>query len=726
MKKKLLALAMALCLLLSIVPMAAQAETYTVYVVSNTMKVYSKISTSSSVLGTMSYGESLTCLATNSGWAAVKNSKGAIGYCKVSSLSNVNPNNLSQRAYINGDSVPVYRRPETSSAVMMKLKRNSSYTAVAVTKDGAWARLKNGNYYGYVQTKSLSTSPIGDSTGNSNLNATVYISANTLKAYDRPSTSGKSLGTMSYGESMTLLATSNGWARIRNAANAVGYCKLSGLTTTNPNTLNRTVYVKTAGTKVYKKPSTSSGVLQTLGVNEAYTAVAMTADGAWLRLKNGSSYGYAQTKYFSEAPEPEASETTVYIYDTTLTIYSLAGGGSKLGTMSFGESLTLLDVDDGWARVRNPAGSVGYCMYGGLTTTNPNTNHLPFYAAKDGAKLYEKATMDAKVLQTLSINASLMAVALSEDGAWARIILSDGSYAYARRDELSEERVAVDNDPIADMTPRTVYVTATLLSCYASNSTDSQLLGVMSFGESMTCTGSGTGWLRVVNDAGTVGYCKEDGVSLTNPNTSGTALYAQSAGVKVYKKASTSSDVLMTLSLNAQVTGVALSADKTWVRLYNGSAYGYVESRYLATSPLEDASGDSRIDRIVTLAKSLLGIPYKYAAQSPSDGFDCSGFTYYVYKNAAGITLKRTAYTQGYNDSYTKITSRSSLKVGDLVFFNTVSDDDDLCDHVGIYLGGNQFIHASSAKGEVTISSLGSSSSDYYYRTYSWGRRIIS
>ena len=215
-------------------------------------------------------------------------------------------------------------------------------------------------------------------------------------------------------------------------------------------------------------------------------------------------------------------------------------------------------------------------------------------------------------------------------------------------------------------------------------------------------------------------------MSLTNPNTSGTALYAQSAGVKVYKKASTSSDVLMTLSLNAQVTGVALSADKTWVRLYNGSAYGYVESRYLATSPLEDASGDSRIDRIVTLAKSLLGIPYKYAAQSPSDGFDCSGFTYYVYKNAAGITLKRTAYTQGYNDSYTKITSRSSLKVGDLVFFNTVSDDDDLCDHVGIYLGGNQFIHASSAKGEVTISSLGSSSSDYYYRTYSWGRRIIS
>ena len=726
MKKKLLALLLSLCLLLTLLPAAAQAATYTVYVVSNTLKVYSRISTASSVLGTMAYGESMTCLATNSGWAAVKNSKGAIGYCKISSLSNVNPNTLNQKAYINADGVPVYRRPETSSAVMMKLKRNASYTAVAMTKDGNWVRLKNGNYYGYVQTKYLSKSSVSNS-DDASLNTTVYISANTLKAYDRPSTSGKSLGTMSYGESMTLLATSDGWARIRNAANAVGYCKLSGLTTANPNVLNQTVYVSVAGAKVYKKPSTSSGVLQSLKRNAKYTAVAMTSDGAWLRLKNGGSYGYAQTKYFSETAGTEETERTVYVSDTTLDVYALPdGAGAKLGAMSFGESLTLLNVDDGWAKVRNAAGSVGYCAYGGLTATDPNSLHLPLYAAVDGAALYERPTPNAKALQTLTVNASVMAVALSEDGAWARIIRSDGSFAYARTDELSGDRVAVDNDPIADLTPRTVYVTATLLNCYASSSTDSALLGILSFGESMTCTGSGTGWLRVVNEAGKTGYCKEDGVSLTNPNSSGTTLYVQSANVRVYSKASTDSEAIMTLSLNAKVTGVALSEDKSWVRLYNGSDYGYVEAKYLATSPMEDGTGDDRIDKVISLAMSLQGIPYKYAAQSPSDGFDCSGFTYYVFKNAAGISLKRTAYTQGYNDSYPKISERSSLKVGDLVFFNTVSYDDDLCDHVGIYLGGNQFIHASSAKGEVTVSSLGSSSSDYYYRTFSWGRRILS
>ena len=73
------------------------------------------------------------------------------------------------------------------------------------------------------------------------------------------------------------------------------------------------------------------------------------------------------------------------------------------------------------------------------------------------------------------------------------------------------------------------------------------------------------------------------------------------------------------------------------------------------------------------------------------------------------------------------ITDRKDLKVGDLVFFNTVDDGaSDLCDHVGIYIGDNEFIHASSAAGKVTISSLGTSSSSYYYRTFSWGRRIIN
>ena len=865
MKRRLFAFALTLCLTLGILAAAggAQAETYDVYVVSNTLKVYAKVSTASRVLGTLSYGEKMTCLATNSGWAAVRNDSGAIGYCKTGGLSTRNPNDLNVKAYITASNVPVYRKPDTSSGVMMRVKKNSSYTAVAVTQDGDWVRLKNGKYYGYVQAKYVSRSAADD--GESALNTSVYISVNTVQGYDRPSTSGKVMGTLCYGEKYTLISVSGDWAYIQNAAGRRGYCQTSALTTKDPNAYSQMVYAAQDGAKVYKKPLTSSGVMKTLERGEGYLGVARTPDGEWLRLKNGGSYGYVQAKYFSitkpDAPlntsvyisvntvqgydrpstsgkvmgtlcygekytlisvsgdwayiqnaagrrgycqtsalttkdpnaysqmvyaaqdgakvykkpltssgvmktlergegylgvartpdgewlrlknggsygyvqakyfsttKPDASEpeSVIYVGATTLKVYKRPDSGSgALGTVCFGESMTLLSVDDGWACVRNAAGAVGYCSYGGLTRTNPNSFRQALYAAKDGVKLYSKPLESASVAATLKLNASVMAVAKSEDGRWLRILLDSGSHAYARTEDLSLEKIPEDNSPIQDVTPVTVYITDTNLNFYTSNSSQSTLKGTLSFGERLRCTGRGEGWARVENDNGSVGYCLESGLSTKDPNTYNTTLYAQADGVRVYQRAQSASTVLATLNQNAKATGVAVSPDKDWIRLYNGTIYGYARASDLATSPVESEAENSTINAIVTLARSLQGIPYKYAAQSPSDGFDCSGFTYYVYKNAAGVTLKRTAKTQGYNDSYPKIASRGDLKVGDLVFFDTVSDDGDLCDHVGIYLGGNQFIHASSAKGEVTISSLGSSSSDYYYRTYSWGRRII-
>ena len=271
-----------------------------------------------------------------------------------------------------------------------------------------------------------------------------------------------------------------------------------------------------------------------------------------------------------------------------------------------------------------------------------------------------------------------------------------------------------------------MYISATTLAVYASTSTSSKSLGTMSFGESLTCTGTNSTWARVVNSSGAVGYCKLSGITDTNPNSYNVTMYAQSSGVKVYKKASTSSSVITTVGLNAKVTGVAINADKTWIRLKNGSEYGYVQAGYFSTTPYGNGSSgggssSSTVDKVIALAKAQSGKPYIYGTNGPNS-FDCSGFTYYVFRNAAGITLKRTSESQGYDSSYTKISSISSLKVGDLVFFNTNSNDADLCDHVGIYLGSNNFIHASSAGGKVITSSL---SSGYYNRTFSWGRRVL-
>lgn len=146
----------------------------------------------------------------------------------------------------------------------------------------------------------------------------------------------------------------------------------------------------------------------------------------------------------------------------------------------------------------------------------------------------------------------------------------------------------------------------------------------------------------------------------------------------------------------------------------------------VTTAPSNPSSGIKDTDfetgeKIVALAKQYLGCKYVYARENPPY-FDCSGLTQYVYKQF-GYNLKRTAYLQGYDDTWPKIKAISDLQVGDLIYFNTNETDADLSDHAGIYIGDGNFIHASSSAGKVVISSL---NSGYYREHFSWGRRVLN
>jgi cell wall-associated NlpC family hydrolase len=130
-------------------------------------------------------------------------------------------------------------------------------------------------------------------------------------------------------------------------------------------------------------------------------------------------------------------------------------------------------------------------------------------------------------------------------------------------------------------------------------------------------------------------------------------------------------------------------------------------------------SNAQKLEYVIYIAQQQLGKKYVFGSAGTST-FDCSGLTMYCFKQI-GVSLRHSAYSEGYNDNNKKISSVSGLRRGDLVFFNTMSDGD-LCDHVGIYLGNNQFIHASSGAAKVVVSNLGSG---YYNRVFSWGRRIL-
>ena len=136
-------------------------------------------------------------------------------------------------------------------------------------------------------------------------------------------------------------------------------------------------------------------------------------------------------------------------------------------------------------------------------------------------------------------------------------------------------------------------------------------------------------------------------------------------------------------------------------------------SYQVASRGSSTTSGAVNSQKIVNYAKQFMGVKYVYGGMSPN-GFDCSGFTSYVYK-AFGISLPRTASGQAGTGLSV---SKDNLVPGDLVFFETYTKG---ISHVGIYVGNGQFIHASSSKG-ITITSL---SDSYYLPKYRGATRIL-
>ena len=113
---------------------------------------------------------------------------------------------------------------------------------------------------------------------------------------------------------------------------------------------------------------------------------------------------------------------------------------------------------------------------------------------------------------------------------------------------------------------------------------------------------------------------------------------------------------------------------------------------------------------VVRFARRFLGVPYSYGGVSPASGFDCSGFTRYVFAHF-GVALPH--YTFGQYDLGRSV-SRSALEPGDLVFFDGVG-------HVGLYIGRDRFIHAPHSGTRVSVDSL----SGWYGGRYVGARRLL-
>lgn len=134
-------------------------------------------------------------------------------------------------------------------------------------------------------------------------------------------------------------------------------------------------------------------------------------------------------------------------------------------------------------------------------------------------------------------------------------------------------------------------------------------------------------------------------------------------------------------------------------------------------TPLEP--GTPRADAanaVLFRAIALVGTPYRYGGNTPQSGFDCSGLVDYVFRDAAGVSLPRTAHEMSAIDA--RELDRGALQAGDLVFFaggRRIS-------HVGIYVGQNRFVHAPNTGGTVRLDTL---DGDWWRQHFVYGKRVL-
>ena len=315
---------------------------------------------------------------------------------------------------------------------------------------------------------------------------------------------------------------------------------------------------------------------------------------------------------------------------------------------------------------------------------------------------------------------------LSTSGNWVNAKYN-GKTGYIYKDYVSNSTSTSNSET----TQTTKYVNTTAgLNVRTGPSTSYAKIATLSYGQSVNVLSTSNGWSKI-NYNGSTGYVSSQYLQSTKPSSSSSSETSQTvkyvnttSGLNMRTGPATSYAKITTIAYGQSVN--VLSTSNGWSKINYSGSTGYVSSQYLqSTKPSSSSSSNSgstsvssSASSVIAYAKTLLGKPYVWGAPGPNS-FDCSGFSFYVFKTIAGIVLPRTSSAQS---KYGTSVSWSNLKAGDLMFFDTNGANNGQVSHVGLYIGNGQMIHASSSQRKIVITSVNTS---YYKNAFVNARRVL-
>lgn len=265
-------------------------------------------------------------------------------------------------------------------------------------------------------------------------------------------------------------------------------------------------------------------------------------------------------------------------------------------------------------------------------------------------------------------------------------------------------------------TYKKVEITADKLNVRSEMTTECDIVGKLELGTVVEVSDENDGWYTIIYNKET-SYISSDFAVVVSDHKEGT-INGRQVNLRSAPNVETGEIIR---KLDFEKVNVN-SKEEQWYYITDSSGNnGYVYADFVSFNISEDNQVISRSEErsdLIGIAKSRLGSPYKWGAEGPNS-FDCSGFVLYSFKEAHGVNLGHSSKAMSKMGADV---SKANLIPGDLVFFST--DRSGNVNHVGIYIGGGEFIHASSSSyngKQVAISSL---NTGFYNEVYKWGKRV--
>ena len=342
------------------------------------------------------------------------------------------------------------------------------------------------------------------------------------------------------------------------------------------------------------------------------------------------------------------------------------------------------------------------------TTKETSTATESKYANKAVTDIYSTTTLNIR--KKGSINAKI--VGKMKKGNIATVLKKGSEWSKVRSGNVTgyvKNQYLVFGDEIENFAKQNVKKVAKVqtetLRVRKKASTDSKIVTLVSEDDKLKVKKQTDDWAKVKVD-GQTGYVSKDYAKVTysfGKAKSMKQIQAEQEAKKRAEEAARNKPVSTTSSSHTSNTGTT-----------SGSTTGSTQTTKKASVSVSSSGSSATGSRIVSYAQQFVGNPYRYGGNSLTSGIDCSGFTQQIMAKF-GYSISRTSSSQSGDG---RAVSTSNLRAGDLVFYG----DGGSIDHVALYIGGGQVVHASNSapypRGGIKISNVN-------YRTPICARRII-